>query len=1184
MTAFSASMVTVAAGLFGAAVQPSVAHAATTQTTAWQNGSFSENTQGVVDRSDVVLGQPDYQATQSMPLGNGTLGVAAWAANGFTAQLNRADTLPGRKSPGQVVIPGLAALDSASNFTGRLDLYDGVLTESGGGMTLTAYVSQGSDQLIVDVTGANPNTTETADVDLWSGRSPSASASGSVGTLAETWSDVAAPIGTGGTFGSLAAITAGGQNVTASVVSSTDVRVSFKPNSDGTFRVIVAAPHWTGGNALTTAQSMFGADSLTEAGAPYSATTTWWHNYWSGAGLIEMSSSDGTAQYMENIRTLFLFENAAEEPTSGNLPGSTSGAASLFNFSQDSQEFYPGSFWFWNLRQQVAANLSTGEFAENLPVFNLYLNNLSNIIAWTKANMGGLPGACIPETMRFNGNGYQSDTSTTDATSCQESFATWNGETVTSGTEISLWIWQQYQDTGDLNFLRTYYPIIMNSALFLYSYATKGSDGLLHTVSNAHETQWNVQDPTTTIAAMQAIFPVEVQAAALLNTDSTLSSELTTAESELPDYARTDGSTHQQLLTASSDSAGTDVIGDSYQPTATFHNQENIGLEPVWPYNDISDTSSLFALAQRTFTDRPYVNALDWTEDPIDAARLDLPSSVSSTLVADVEKYQVFPSGMASWLGGSSTEPFIEEPGVVTTALDEALATDYDGTLRIAPAWPSGWDASGTIAIQDDTQVDVQIEGGVTTTVGIVAGATHSMTIRNPWSGQSVQVVNSTTGATAVAATTAGTFTLNAVGGDSYLVEPTANPTTALTFSQVTGTAATAAKHLGNQSIGLNTPTTYASLAASYDNVGITSDTNTGVGNIDGGGSSMSVTALANAGVTSGGTVSAGGLTFQWPTSGGGQNDNTLAAGQNINVSGSGTLGFLYTATYGPTSGTGTIIYTDGTTQQYTLSSTDWQTTPTSSETTAITEAYQNRSGNTQYQKPSYVIYTGVTLASGKTVAKVQLPNVGPVPVAKSAEIHIFSIATTPYTSLSAAYDNVGITSDNATGVGSFDGNNASMSATALANAGATSGGTVSAGGLSFAWPTSGGGQSDNALAAGQTVDVSGSGTTLGFLYVATYGPVTGTGTIVYTDGTTQSYTLSSTDWQATPTSSETTAITEAYQNRSGNTQYQKPSYVLYSGVTLTAGKTVAAVILPDVGPVPAAKVSEIHVFSVAIG
>ena len=105
---------------------------------------------GVVSRSDVFLGQPNTADSQSLPLGNGSLGVAAWAANGFTAQLNRSDTMPYRLSPGQVQIPGLAAMTSASNFTGTLDLYNGVLNESGGGMTLQAWVPAGKDELIVE--------------------------------------------------------------------------------------------------------------------------------------------------------------------------------------------------------------------------------------------------------------------------------------------------------------------------------------------------------------------------------------------------------------------------------------------------------------------------------------------------------------------------------------------------------------------------------------------------------------------------------------------------------------------------------------------------------------------------------------------------------------------------------------------------------------------------------------------------------------------------------------------------------------------------------------------------------------------------------------------------------------------------------------------------------------------------
>jgi len=147
----AAVLIAAPLGVAGGLAPPAAAAASST---AWQNGAFHVDASGVVSRSDVVLGQPNTADTQSLPLGNGSLGVAEWAAGGFTAQLNRSDTMPNRLSPGQVTIPGLTAMTSASNFTGSLDLYNGVLNESGGGMTLKAWVPAGKDELVVDVTGA----------------------------------------------------------------------------------------------------------------------------------------------------------------------------------------------------------------------------------------------------------------------------------------------------------------------------------------------------------------------------------------------------------------------------------------------------------------------------------------------------------------------------------------------------------------------------------------------------------------------------------------------------------------------------------------------------------------------------------------------------------------------------------------------------------------------------------------------------------------------------------------------------------------------------------------------------------------------------------------------------------------------------------------------------------------------
>src|SRR6202000_722068 len=119
-----------------------------------------------------------------------------------------------------------------------------------------------------------------------------------------------------------------------------------------------------------------------------------------------------------------------------------------------------------------------------------------------------------------------------------------------------------------------------------------------------------------------------------------------------------------------------------------------------------------------------------------------------------------------------------------------------------------------------------------------------------------------------------------------------------------------------------------SSLAATYDNTGITDDSNpdpsSGFIGYDGEGTSYSAQGLAAAGLTPGGTATAGGHTITWPNVPPAQPDNTMAEGQTITVPGSaasgGSLGVLAAANNSAESGTGTVYYTDGSTSTFTLS------------------------------------------------------------------------------------------------------------------------------------------------------------------------------------------------------------------------------------------------------------------------
>ena len=765
---------------------------------------FTVDTPNVVRSANVILTKANSEPQQAMALGNGTLGVAAWAANGFTAQLNRTDTFPDRKALGQVVIPGLAPLTGASDYSGTVDLYDATFTETGGGMTATVYVRADAPEMVIDVTGADPSSMQTAQIKLWSGRSPTGGASGGIATLSETWQD-SDSAGSGKTFGVLSAVTAGGRNVTASVVDPLTVQVAFQPNADGSFRVVVGAPPWTGGNAMTTATSVLGSDATAASSDLSAAHLTWWHDYWSSLGLIEMSSSDGKASYFQTLRTLYLYLTASENR--GTFPGTQAGLADLFDYLEDTQPWFPAGYWVWNLRMQVAANMTSGAFAMNTPFWYLYQSNVANIQTWTMSQMEGRSGLCVPETMRFNGNGtwYDNSGGGSNASCCEAASPSYNALTITSGTEMALWMWQQYLMSGDKTFLSASYPFMSGVTQFLLGYATTGSDGLLHTMANAHETQWDVQDPTTDIVAMQALFPVVVSAAGVLNTDAALVAQLQAAIPKIPPLPRTDSATHTQLLTASSDAAGQDVFAISYQPSATKHNSENLDLEAVWPYSLIGDTGSDTALAQRTYTHRMFPLSADWCFDAIQAARLGLGSEVANDLTTVTENYQGFVNGLALLSGGSnngSSEPYIEQAGVAAAAINEAFVQDYDDLLRIAPAWPSGWNGSGTIFIHGSSKVDVSVQGGNVVLVILEAGSTGSFNVRNPWPGQMVTVSDGVTKAVAVPATSATTFMIPATTGHWYVLVPAsmaASPPNVV----VTGTPATKPISLGNVSIGL---------------------------------------------------------------------------------------------------------------------------------------------------------------------------------------------------------------------------------------------------------------------------------------------------------------------------------------------------------------------------------------------
>ncbi|MFE2752014.1 GH92 family glycosyl hydrolase [Actinosynnema sp. NPDC059335] len=190
--------------------------------------------------------------------------------------------------------------------------------------------------------------------------------------------------------------------------------------------------------------------------------------------------------------------------------------------------------------------------------------------------------------------------------------------------------------------------------------------------------------------------------------------------------------------------------------------------------------------------------------------------------------------------------------------------------------------------------------------------------------------------------------------------------------------------------------------------------------------------------------------------------------------------------------------------------------------------------------------------------------------------------------SLRAAFDNTGTSPDDDQAVGNFDGGGWSYSRDALADAGLAPGGTVAADGLTYTWPTSPVGEADNVNASGEAITVAApaGATRLGLLGSAASGKASGTLTVSYTDGSTQTAEVGFSDWalggaaNLPPSFDNRVVATMPYRNNtSGESQTLKVYVFATAPIALQAGKQVRSVTLPA-----SVTGGTFHVFAIAVG
>ncbi|MFE6225045.1 NEW3 domain-containing protein [Streptomyces sp. NPDC057854] len=181
-------------------------------------------------------------------------------------------------------------------------------------------------------------------------------------------------------------------------------------------------------------------------------------------------------------------------------------------------------------------------------------------------------------------------------------------------------------------------------------------------------------------------------------------------------------------------------------------------------------------------------------------------------------------------------------------------------------------------------------------------------------------------------------------------------------------------------------------LAAAYNNVGVTDESDTRPGDYDGEGNSFSAQKLADAGLRPGEPVTALGATLRWPDVPSGTRNNVSAAGQAVALSGKGSrLVLLGSGVTSGASGTVTVYYADGTSGTGVIGFPNWSFDPANAHGATLVASSDGRNRPSGYGNAgiAYRVFAhSVPLDPAKQVEFVVLPANG--------NVHVFDMAIAP--------------------------------------------------------------------------------------------------------------------------------------------------------------------------------------------
>ncbi|MDN5286387.1 MAG: hypothetical protein JWR38_2661 [Mucilaginibacter sp.] len=348
-----------------------------------------------------------------------------------------------------------------------------------------------------------------------------------------------------------------------------------------------------------------------------------------------------------------------------------------------------GQYWFQNTRPMYWPRLMAGDFDMMLPLFNMYAKILPANTAQVKQfyNHGG---AYFAETAPFWG-GLQFMGPKVKANYTNHYF--------TPILELSMMMLDYYEYTGDTRFAKqTLLPVATAGLQFFDQHFGRDSAGkLLLDPDNSIEMFWKVHNPAPDIAGLHAVLSRMIKLPASL-VDDKIRRQWQKLYSELPPLPVADDK--KTLLPYTG------------PQTAKSFNSENPELYAIYPFRLYGIGKPDLQLALNTFNARKQRAKGCWVQDPIQAAMLgeaDVAKDYVSFALTRKSPDLRFP---AFWATGNDYHPDEDNGGNGENGLQQMLMQTDGKKIILLPAWPAGWDADFKLNAPYNTTVEGKVVKG----------------------------------------------------------------------------------------------------------------------------------------------------------------------------------------------------------------------------------------------------------------------------------------------------------------------------------------------------------------------------------------------------------------------------------------------------------------------------------------